>query len=121
MAKEKPSEVKYIGIRNPSMVQLTMRKISKLYTKYAQMVLDIKKLRDSRRKKKAEYIEKVKVLNKEFEGLVGMVPRVQIQKIAPPPKPKAVETEIEHGARAVSSFDDLRFEFERLRKELEKI
>ena len=125
MAKGKEPEVRYISMPNPSLVQLNMRKMSQLYTRYAQLVLDLKKLRDDRKTMKKEVVQKISRLTSEFEELVRQVPRLKDKKLHIQPQKAKQEDAEERGVEteiiATTSFGSLKSEFERLRKELEKI
>jgi len=122
VSKTDDNEIKYVGITNPSMVQLSIRKVSKLYTHYAQIILDLKKLRDMRRETKKRYINKVKDLSKMFDELMKLVPQLTDKELGIKKAEIAKrKVEVVQDTRSISSFDDLRFEFERLKRELEKI
>ena len=116
--KKEVEKIEYVGIHNPAMLQLNMRKMSKIYTDYARLILEIKELRDKKQKKKETLRKKLKEVREEFEKLVKMLPELPREKIIE--KEKRLK-DIEAPYKAVSTFDELRAEFERLRRELEKI
>jgi len=119
---EREERASYVRMDNATLVKMNFAKLAKDFSKYSQLMIDIKKLNDNKRGKRKEYIEKLKVIEHNFNELVKMLPKVkekehiikEIERHEPRPKVEDVESE-------VGTFAELRDEFERLRSQLEDL
>lgn len=119
MAK-KEEDVSFVRLDNANMLALTMTQMSKLYTKHAKLILEIKKLRDTKKAKTKELSKKMKNLESKLNSFANLLPKETPetkvkQPVYPTEKPKDVEVIGE------TSFANLKREFEKIRSELEKI
>lgn len=116
------AEVSFVKIENANMIRLVIKQISKLYTQYAKIILEIKSLKDQKRDRRKALIEKLDEIGQEYKDLVKLLPKKEQEKHIPSVKkikyPKERIPDVEFGSDA---FSTLRKEFELIRDELERI
>jgi len=110
-------EDSFVRIENANLVKINLRSLAKNFAKYTQLMLEIKKLSDAKKQKRKEIAEKVKEIEKKLNTLIPMLPKVS-EKLKKEIKPKERAVEI---SGELESFEDLRAEFERLKRQLEEI
>ena len=118
MAKEET----YVRIDDANLLKITFTKLAKDFARYSNLMIDIKNLSDEKNKKRKEFLAKLSNIEKEFKHLESILPKTPKEKHVVAPHPKAkVKKEKPKPSNELESFDELRSEFERLRKQLEKI
>ncbi len=121
MEKTDEKAVSYVRLENANLIRLSMRKISKLFTKYGTLILTIKKLRDNKEDLKKEVVDSMTEIEKEYLGLIEVLPKSsKIKKIKKPKTKRAPDIDVEIRT-SLESFAALRKEFEKIKTELEGI
>ena len=110
----------FVRLENANLVRLSIKQLSKWFTKYGNLVIDIKKLRDQKKELKKQILERIKELEKEYHNLVEVLPKSDaVAKIKKHRKrAPRVDVEVE---TSLESFAALREEFEKIKRELEEI
>ena len=117
----KKEDVSYVKIENSNMIKLSLKQLANLYTDYAHLILDIKKVNDKKAQARKELFAKVKDLETRYNALMKELPKIpQGPKIQRPEYP--TETKPSHlTAGNEDPFEELRDEFASIRNELEKL
>jgi hypothetical protein len=116
------SAVSFVRLENANMIKLSLKQLAKLYTKYANKILEIKNIKDQKTELRKELFEQLNKIEDDYKELLKQLPKqpkmpqAKIKK-TPYPKEKVPIIEYETG----DTFSNLRREFERIREELERI
>ena len=120
MTKTEEKTESFVRLENANLVKLSIKRLSKLFTRYGNLIIDIKKLRDHKEELKKEVIDKLVDVEKEYLDLIEALPKSDKIKIMKKPRKKKEDLDVEIETN-LESFAALREEFERIKRELEGI
>lgn len=117
MKKENTS---YVKIDNANMIKLSLKQLAKLYTEYAHLILQIKKMSDRKKDMRNELFAKLKDVETKYSTFIKELPEFPDVEIKKPNYPvQKDKSVIVEGLQ--DPFEELKNEFESLRNELENI
>jgi len=124
MARESDEEKStYIRIDNSNLNKLNIRKMSMLYTDYANLLIEINRLKKEKVKTTANVQNDLENLKENFRKLYDSLPKESGREIAP--HLRKLETSVSEKrfemSTGLESFESLKKEFERIRTQLENI
>lgn len=122
--KDKEDKSAYVKIENANLEKLTIRKMSVLYTDYANFIIELDKLRKQKESLKAKIYKDIINIRDGLKTFYYLLPKEAQKETALPSKKleqlntKEREFEFETG---LESFETLKKEFEHIRNQLEHI
>ena len=120
---ENPEDVSFVRVEGASTLILSIQHLAKLYTNYANLVLSIKKLHDTKVSKRKSLFQKVQKIEDEYNVLLTKLPKdAEPKHVKSPDYNKIEELEsISVYPSPEEKFDNLKNDFEKIREELKKI
>jgi uncharacterized coiled-coil protein SlyX len=124
MARESDEEKStYVRIDNANLNKLNIRRMSMLYTDYANLLIEINRVKKEKVKTTANVQNDLENLKENFKKLYESLPKESMNEIAP--HLRKLETAVAEKRLEMStgleSFESLKKEFERIRNQLENI
>jgi len=121
------SSASYVRLENANLIKLTIRKLSRLYTDYAKILIELKEMKANKGELSKKIIENIKRIQEQHSLLKRYLPeelppeayKTKLKRFEVKPEVKDYDVELEEVG--IESFEDLKKEFEIIRKELESL
>jgi len=121
------SSASYVRLENANLIKLTIRKLSRLYTDYAKILIELKEMKANKGELSKKIIENIKRIQEQHSLLKHYLPeelppeayKTKLKRFEVKPEVKDYDVELEEVG--IESFEDLKKEFEIIRKELESL